>query len=410
MRAGPMAVVVLTAAFVVAACEAREPTVVEAVADSIAAELLAPPPPVSGVAIAVGRDDRVVLDRAYGMADQRTDRPLTSADPLRIGSLTKQFTAAAILKLVEDGRIDLDVHIEEYLPGFSTQGHAVTVRHLLSHTSGIPNYTALYAGTGRQPVPRPEVLDTLQVHPFDFSPGEAYRYSNSGYYLLGVIIEEVTGDTYADHLQESLFDPLGLANTSYCGTSGAAEATGFRVRADTLEVVVLEDTDYLGGSGGLCSTAADLVRWQRALATGRVLRPSSYALMTTPTVIANGETVPHGFGVDLDDLEGHAVVEHGGATGGFNARMAYYPDDGLAVAVLINTNTPKADAVQQAVARSGLGLARLVPTDIPLTAEERARYVGIYDAGPIELHVVEEGKRLLLKPSRAVDGPTPVSG
>lgn len=389
----------LSMALMTAGCENRGATTIETVADSSAAELLTPPPPVSGLTIAVSRNGKLMLDRAYGMADPAIGQPLEPSDPQRIGSLTKQFTAAAILKLVEEGRIDLDAPIQEYLAGFGTQGHTVTVRNLLNHTSGIRSFTTLFAGTGRQPVPRDEVLDTLQVHPFDFPPGDAYRYSNSGYYLLGVIIEAVTGDSYAGHLEESLFEPLGLESTSYCGFAGEEVPTGYRAPADTLETVVLEDTDFLGGAGGLCSTVTDLVDWQRALGTGRVVTPTSYALLTTPTVLSNGDTVPYGFGADLGTLEDHAVIEHSGSLGGFTARMAYYPDEGLATAVLVNTNTPKAQAVQQAVARAALGLERIVPTNLPLTAEQRAQYLGTYDAGPIQLRIYEEGERLLLQPS-----------
>ena len=392
---------IFTAAFLVTstACVAPESRTVGTVADSAASELLTPPPAVAGLVIAVGRSDRILLDRAYGKASAESGELLEPSDAHRIGSLTKQFTAAAILQLVEQGKIRLDAPVQEYLPDFDTQGYHVTVRNLLNHTSGIRSYTALYAGTGRQPVPRDEVLDTLQLHPFDFRPGDRYRYSNSGYYLLGVIIEVVSGDSPAQYLHGHLFEPLGLERTSYCGFDGEAVPYGYRAPADTLEMVVLRDTDYLGGSGGLCSTARDLANWQHALATGRVVSPSSYEIMTTPTVLSNGDTVPHGLGTDLSTLEGHPVVEQGGSVAGFSARMAYYPDVGLSVAVLVNTETPKAGAVQGAVARAGLGLARLVPTDLALSAEMRAQYAGMYDAGPIQLRVYEDGERLLLQPS-----------
>lgn len=389
----------LVTALVGAACAERGDSTIAVVADSIAADLLTPPPPVSGLAIAASRGGELVLDRAYGFSDPLAGQLLESSQPQRIGSLTKQFTAAAVLKLVEQGRIRLDAPIQEYLSGFSTQGHTVTVRNLLNHTSGIRSYNAIFAGSGAGPVPRARVLDTLQSHPFDFVPGEEYRYSNSGYYLLGVILEEVTRDSYAKHLEESLFEPLGLGATGYCGYGGADVPVGYRATGEGLEAVVLADTDYLGGSGGLCSTVADLVTWQRALATGQVVTPDTYALMTTPTVLATGDTVPYGFGVDIETLEDYEVVAHGGAVAGFNSRMAYYPDAGLSIAVLVNTNTPRTEAVQQAVARAALDLERLVPTDLPLTAEERAQYVGSYDLGPIQIRVFEDGERLVVQPS-----------
>ena len=156
---------------------------------------------------------------------------------------------------------------------------------------------------------------------------------------------------------------------------------------------------YLGGSGGLCSTATDLVEWQHALASGRVIKPETYALMTTPTVLVTGDTVPHGFGADIETLENRAVIAHGGSLAGFNSRMAYYPEERLAVAVLVNTNTTKAETIQNAVARAALGMDRLVPRDLPLSADQRAPYVGSYDLGPIAVRVFEAGERLILQPS-----------
>lgn len=392
---------VLFFALVMAAgCGESRREIMVAVADSIATELLTSPPPVAGLAIAVNQDGQLLHDRAYGLSDPSTGEPLEASQPQRIASLTKQFTAAAILMLVDEGRIELDAPVQNYLPGFSTQGHVVTVRHLMSHTSGLHSYSDLYARTGRQPVPRDAVLDTLQRHPFDFPPGDAYRYSNSNYYLLGLILEQVTGETYARYLEASLLEPLGLEDTGYCGHDGEVVAPGYRAVADDLEAVVLDEAHgYLGGSGGLCSTAADLVEWQHALASGRVINPETYALMTTPTVLVTGDTVPHGFGADIETLENRAVIAQGGSLAGFNSRMAYYPEERLAVAVLVNTNTTKAETIQNAVARAALGMARLVPRDLPLSAEQRTPYVGSYDLGPIEVRVFEDGGRLMLQPS-----------
>lgn len=392
---------VLAAALVLAAgCAETRRDVVVAVADSIAAELLGSPPPVAGLAIAVSREGQLLHNRAYGSSDPGTGEPLEASQPQRIASLTKQFTAAAILTLVDEGRIELDATVQTYLPGFSTQGQTVAVRNLLSHTSGIHSYSDLYGGTGRPPVPRAAVLDTLQRHPYDFPPGTEYRYSNSNYYLLGAMLEEVTGETYGRYLEASLFEPLGLEDTSYCGHEGEVIAAGYRAVADDLEAVVLDEAhDYLGGSGGLCSTARDLVQWQHALASGRVMDPRTYSLMTTRTVLLTGDTVPQGLGAAIETLENRAAIAHGGSLAGFNSHMAYYPEERVAIAVLVNTNTTKAETIQNAVARAALGMDRLVPRDLPLSAEQRAPYLGTFDLGPIEVRVFEDGGRLILQPS-----------
>lgn len=383
----------------VPACGGSESDTLSMVADSIAVELLAGPPEVAGFTIAVGQGDELLLDRAYGVSDPGSSTPLNPDAPLRISSITKQFTAAAILRLVEQGRVDLDAPIQEYLPDFATAGNAITVRHLLTHTSGLPNYATLLGRAGRAPASRVAVLDTLQRHPADFGVGERFGYSNSNYYLLGLVLEAATGESYAEYLETNFFDRLGLERTHYCRTGGPASLVGYRASATGLEAVELRDTtDYLGGSGGLCSTAGDLVRWQLALASGAAVDPSSYERMTTPASLPSGEASPYGMGAFIGELEGFGSITHSGSLAGFNGRIAYYPDTGLAVAVLVNTSTPKTEAVLDAVARAALGLARIVPVDLPLSLEERARYSGTYDLGPVQLQVFEEAGRLVLQP------------
>lgn len=385
---------------VAASCKGESPGTVSMVADSIAAEILAGPPPVAGVTIAVRRGDDLILDRAYGLADVGAGTAISETRPLRIASLTKQFTAAAVLRLVDRGQLDLDAPIGEFLADFGARGRTITVGHLLNHTSGLPNYSRLLSSSGRAPAPRTVVLDTLRSHPLDSSPGEEYRYNNSNYYLLGVIIEAVTGRSYGEHLESEIFGPLQLADTRYCRTDSEQLLVGYRATADGLTAVELRDsTDYLGGSGGLCSTAADLTRWQRALASGDVITPAAYALMTSPTVTATGDTVPYGFGMDLEVLEGVDVVGHGGALAGFNGRIGYLPEQELSVAVLVNTNTAKALTIRDAVIRAALELPRVVPTDAPLTATERAQYIGTYDLGVLEVVVFQDRERLVLQPA-----------
>lgn len=386
------------------ACEEGEPDTLVLVADSAAADLLAGPPPVAGLVIAVGRGDEVVFDRVYGVSDPETGAPLDPSRPMRISSITKQFTAAAVLRLAEQERIDLDAPIHEYLSDFRKDGSAITVRHLLTHTSGLPNYAALLGGAGRAPAAREVVLDTLRRHPAGFAVGERFGYSNSNYYLLGLVLEAVTGGSYADHLQAEFFDRLGLEQTHYCRVDGPASLVGYRASADGLEAVELRDTtDYLGGSGGLCSTASDLVRWQLALASGEAIGASSYEQMTTPALLESGEPSPYGMGAFIEELEGAVSIVHSGSLAGFNGRIAYYPEQEIAVAVLSNTGTPKTEAVRDAVARAALGLARVVPTDLPLAPQERARYIGSYDLGPLQLRVLEQAGRLVLQP----DGQAP---
>lgn len=364
------------------------------VADSVAAEVLKSP--VAGIAIAVAHGEDVVFRRAYGLADVEAREPLTLEDPHQIGSLTKQFTAAAVMQLVEQGRIGLDDPIQEYLPEFDTQGRTVTIEHLLNHTSGIRSYTSIF---GMNPVSREAVLDTLQTHPFDFEPGERYLYNNSGYYLLGLVLEAVTGRPYAEYVEDRLFEPLGMEATSYCGFGGEPIPEGYSPGSEGLEVTVLSDLEFPAAAGGLCSTVEDLLEWQHALITGDVVGAETYRRMTTPAVLTTGDTTSYGFGLGVGELEGRDQVAHGGGIPGFNTFMSYYPADSLGVVVLVNTSPGHPGRVEQAVTRAALGLDRLVIQDLPLGPSERARYLGTYDMGDLDVRVFERDGVLSAQPT-----------
>ncbi|MGH7577533.1 MAG: serine hydrolase domain-containing protein [Longimicrobiales bacterium] len=384
---GPSAVAALMLLPVMAAAQVQpgDSATIAAVADSIAAEVLKAP--VAGVAIGVARGDDVVFSKAYGLSDVAADAPLTLDDDHQIGSLTKQFTAAAVMQLVEQGRIALDDPIQKHLPDFDTQGHTVTIHHLLNHTSGIRSYTAIY---GMNPVPRETVLDTIQKHAYDFTPGERFLYNNSGYYLLGPILEAVTGMPYAGYLRGQIFEPLGMESTSYCGYEGREVPVGYAPGDNGLTTAVLSDMEFPGAAGGLCSTVSDLLAWQRALVTGEVASASSYERMTTPASLESGETMTYGYGLGMGELEGERRIAHGGGIPGYNTYLSYYPADSLGIVVLVNTTPGHTGRIEDAVARAALGLPRNVVVDLPLTPEENARYVGTFDLGDLDVRVFEQ--------------------
>lgn len=363
---------------------------VATVADSIVAELLKTP--VAGVAVAVARGDRVVLRKAWGWADVEARTPLTLSDAHQIGSLTKQFTAAAILQLVEQGRLSLDDPIQKFLPGFDTKGHTVTIHHLLNHTSGIRSYTAIY---GMNPVPRATLIDTIQKHPFDFPPGARFLYNNSGYYLLGPILEAVTGMPYAQYVEETLFEPLGLRSTSYCGFAGEPIPVGYARASQALTSAQLSDMEFPGAAGGLCSTADDLLRWQRALVSGRVVRPETYTRMTTPATLTSGAPMTYAYGLSTGRVLERPVIAHGGGIPGFSTFMSWYPADSLGIVVLVNTSPGFPERIEQAIARAAFDLPRPVVKDLPLAASERSRYVGTYDLGELRVRIFEQRDHLM---------------
>lgn len=319
--------------------------------------------PVAGLTIGVKRGADLLLVKGYGDADIENSVPMTAETVYRIGSLTKQFTAAAVMQLVEAGLIDLDDPLTQYLPNYPTQGHEVSIRHLLTHTSGIKSYTSLgdvfWLKAGLLDLTHTEMLELFQDEPFDFAPGEAYRYNNSGYYLLGMIIEEVSGDTYDDYLDAHLFGPLGLSRSYYCH-----EAQIIRGRAEGYEQGagwLLNDGSISmntpGAAGALCSTVPDLLSWTAALRSGRVVSLASYQAMTTSGLLNDGSATGYGLALGLAPLGEHARVAHTGGINGFSTVMAHYPGSDLDIVVLSNTSSQAPGQVEGHIARWALGLA-----------------------------------------------------
>lgn len=370
----------------------------EAAVDSIvAASRARMPTPGLTVAVVRGRDTLVM--KGYGQADVELGVAATPETVYRIGSVTKQFTAAAVMRLVEQGKLSLDDPITEYLPDFPTQGHTVTVRHLLDHTSGIKSYTSLgkkWMKVLPLELTHEELLDLFEDEPFDFAPGEKWAYNNSGYYLLGMIIEKVTGKSYGEHLEEMLFQPLGLASTMYCSESRIIpnRAEGYTLEDGELRNDAPIGMNQPGAAGALCSTAPDLLRWQAALESGKVVSAASYRAMTTPATLANGEPTTYGFGLRIGEVEGHREVAHGGGIPGFSTWLGRYPDDSLSVLVLINSDVASTGPIVKAVTRRALGLPVEEVKDVAIDAAELVRYFGVYALGPLQLRIFEEGGKL----------------
>lgn len=232
---------------------------------------------IAGVSVAIVKNGRTVLAKGYGFADLENDVPATAETVYRIGSVTKQFTSAAIMRLMEQGKLSLDDTLQKFLPAFPTHGNRVTVRHLLNHTSGIKSYTSLgpkWARVVRLDLMTDSLIALVANEPFDFKPGDAYRYNNSGYFLLGMIIEKLSGKPYGQYLKDEFFTPLGLKSTIYCDQAplikhraqGYATQTtggGGFINAEPLSMT----QPYAAGS--LCSSVNDLVVWTQALSSGR---------------------------------------------------------------------------------------------------------------------------------------------
>jgi len=339
--------------------------------------------PVASLSIGLRRGDDVLMVKAYGLADIEHDVPATGETVYRIGSLTKQFTAAAVMQLVEAGKIGLDDPITDYLPDYPTQGYDVTIRHLLQHTSGIKSYTGLEAWRPKVPLDLTdeELVALFKDEPFDFAPGEKFLYNNSGYYLLGMIIEQASGESYREYMQTHLFQPQGMTGSSYCDERPIipGRAEGYVAQDGELLNDAPLSMNQPGAAGALCSTTWDLLAWTADLREGEVVSEESYHLMTTKGVLNDESETGYGFGLAINSLEGHDRVAHGGGINGFNTAMAHYPGADLDVIVLSNTEGPHAGRVARDIAKWALGVPLVVVLDVPLSAEQMAMYQGVYE-------------------------------
>ena len=360
--------------------------------DAVAAETLRDGL-VPSVSIAIARGQNSVLEKTYGRADIENNVPAGNDTIYRIASITKQFTAAAILRLVEQGRVDLDAEITKYIPEYHTRGARITIRQLLNHTSGIQNITDLPAleSKMRLDLTDAETLAIFQDEPHNFQAGTNFLYNNSGFYLLAMVIERLSGQSIAEYMQHSIFEPLGLRSTSVCDETRVVphRAHGYIVEKGQLLNPPYISHDLPKGGGNLCSTAHDLVLWAQALASGKVISPESYKVMTTPGTLTDGRAIGYGLGLFLSEFNGQVEISHGGDFWSFTSFLAWYPADNVTIAVLQNSQS--APAFDGFLARRIVHrlLERPNATPFPNKGDDREfeRVVGTYRIGAASIDV-----------------------
>ena len=312
-------------------------------------------------AFAVIRGKDTLAYGAHGLANVEAWRAPTATTIYEIGSITKQFTSAAVMKLVEQGRVKLDDDLSKFVPQFPLQGKKVSIHHLLNHTSGIHSYTSSpgWAKTWNDELSPDAIVKFVAADTFDFAPGTAYRYNNTGYVLLGMVIEKASGKKYKDYLNEQFFKPLGLRQTSYCPskTSDPSFALGYSKGASSTERAKFLDLSHPFAAGALCSTVGDFAKWQRALDNGMVISPASYALMTTADTLNSGRKINYGFGLVPGVFNGHKTISHTGGIPGFATAATYVPDDSLSIVVFTNFDGESPNALVQNLLRVAYGVA-----------------------------------------------------
>ena len=364
---------------------------------------------VVGASIAVVKGRDTIAVRGFGKANLELNVPTPARATYEIGSVTKQFTGAAIMQLVEQGKISLDDDLQKYV-SFDTKGRKISIRRLLDHTSGIKGYTEMpeFGTIVASRLPRDTLLKLVTKQPFDFEPGDEQIYNNSAFFLAGLVIEKVSGQTYEEYVQKNLFDKAGMTDAHYCSevTVHMNKATGYDSDSagPTVKGALSHRWPYAAGS--LCSSAIDLVAWNEALhQKGTILGASAYQEFITPGALNDGTTLGYSKGLAVYNRLGHRALHHGGGINGFLSENLYFPDDSLSVVVLYNTAGPGSpDAAAEAIAEAVLGKA---PDGAKAAEGDLSRFAGTYTGRgrgrPTELQISVNGDALMAKSGSPTD-------
>jgi len=283
--------------------------------------------------VLIAHGGKVLLSKGYGMANLELGVPNTPQTKFRLGSVTKQFTAMAIMQLQERGLLDVNNPITKYIPDYPN-GEKITIRHLLTHTSGIPNLTDFpdFLETMMLPSPVEKTIERFKNKPLEFEPGEKFSYSNSGYVLLGYLIEKISGKSYEDFLSENIFQPLNMVNSGYDHSSTILKnrASGYSLGTDGIINAAYIDMSLPLGGGSLYSTVEDLYLWDRALYTEELVSKTIMDKIFTPFL------EEYAYGWNVSELYKHKRISHSGGINGFSSNISRYPDDDLCIVVLSN--------------------------------------------------------------------------
>jgi CubicO group peptidase (beta-lactamase class C family) len=329
--------------------------------------------------VLVARGESVLLNKGYGSANLEWNVPHSPESKFRLGSITKQFTAASILLLEERGKLSVNDPVKKYMPDAPAAWDKVTIFHLLTHTSGVADFTSFPDYPKIEPfATTPAKLVALfRDKPLDFEPGTEWKYDNSGYVLLTYLIEKISGDTYEKFVRDNIFTPLGMKDTGYDSNAAIIphRASGYSAGRGGIENAGFIHMTIPQGAGALYSTTADLLKWEQGLFGGKVVQKASLDKMTTP--FKNN----YAFGLGVETTGGRKRISHGGGIEGFNTELSYYPDDKLTVVVLANLNGPAAGDIATKLAAIAHGETVVLPgerKEISLESKALSRFVGVY--------------------------------
>jgi CubicO group peptidase (beta-lactamase class C family) len=306
---------------------------------------------IPGVALTIIQNGQAIKTAAYGLANLELAVPVKPDTVFEIGSVTKQFTAAGILLLAQDGKLSVDDKLAAHLANIPGPWTNVTIRHLLTHTSGIKSYTGLDGFQLTKHLTQSQFIRAIGREPMEFAPGESWKYSNTGFSLLGYIIENASGQNYWDFMSERIFQPLGMNATTnrLPGLVIPNRASGYE---QTNQVHINRDYDLteVSSAGAIASTVGDLAKWNVALDGEMLLSAASKVQMWTPAKLNDGKATKYGFGWFVEAVDGHRNIGHGGSTSGFSATIQRFPDDKLAIIILTNTDEQIATTLAKKIA------------------------------------------------------------
>ncbi len=364
--------------------------------DSMLNKLFKPDGP-GGTAL-VSRKGKVIYKKAFGMADLELNVPMHSDMIFRIGSITKQFTAVAILQLAGKGKLSLQDDIRKFIPDYPTQGHTITIEHLLTHTSGIKSYTGMpvFESMMRKDMKPQEIIDVFKNEKMEFAPGTRWKYNNSAYILLGYIIEKVSGKSYEEYVKENLFIPAGMTNSGYGNELRIIKnrAKGYQENND-----VYENANYLSmtlpyAAGSLISTVEDLWKWNQALHSHKLLSKTWLDKAFTAYKLSTGKSTYYGYGWAVNPVQGSTAIEHGGGINGFLTDAIYLPAEDVFVAVLSNCTCNSPDNMVLRMAALTINKPYNYK-EIVIDAVAVKEYAGVYEAPDGEQRVIRaEGNKL----------------
>jgi D-alanyl-D-alanine carboxypeptidase len=344
-----------------------------------------------GLSVTIARDGKIVFAKAYGKSCLDPERPVTVDTPFAIGSITKQFTCACVLLLAEDGKLSIQDPVSKYYPNL-TRAKDITLYDLMTHVSGYPDFYPLDFVDRRfhKPIACDKLLEEYAGGKLDFEPGSRWSYSNTGYILLGRVVEKVSGESFSTFLEKRILRPLKMEHTYFEPGPGVENlAVGYNAFAlGPPQRAPAESSGWIHAAGAIYASASDLARWDIALAEGKILKPESYRLMITPRQLTTGKVAQYGCGQTIVLRNGEVLLRHGGAVSGFLAFNSIAPRTQSAVVVLVNCEQPSPSAL------SDLLVTLLVDDQ---TSKEAPSVPKVTGPSPKEaalafLHQMQEGK------------------